>query len=418
MFKKRSARAGGARKTTPKVQAPSSTSAPALLSFGADEDEGPTFEVKKRKLKQKKKRKEDPAPAPAPQPVTDYSAAGLAALRGAQTALPAELLAESSKRAAEEAAQHEAEEEPAEDTAARARKARVARASSRAATEELDRAVHVEDFDARHMSEDDASDDGLGGRASAQDFVPVPGRANHSIAARLQDEERRRWLQAGADAGDVDAPAAPGGAMDAALRKAGGLNEDDAELEAHEAEVARRGASTKAVAGAVLPEAAPRRRPTTYEDVYATVATRADELEIGEGEWEPRRRLKEACDHARAEAAQAERQVEARRAALQAWEGSVAAASADKEGAERALADLDKARKIVEEAEAACGTTPDDMGLARLRAALAEAASVVATAGSDDGAAPADFFAVYASDAPPPAPEVAAPPRAAAPDFF
>ena len=70
-------------------------------------------------------------------------------------------------------------------------------------------------------------DDGLGGRASAQDFVPVPGRANHSIAARLQDEERRRWLQAGADAGDVDAPAAPGGAMDAALRKAGGLNEDD-----------------------------------------------------------------------------------------------------------------------------------------------------------------------------------------------
>ena len=142
------------------------------------------------------------------------------------------------------------------------------------------------------------------------------------MAARLQDEERRRWLKAGADAGDVDAPAAPGGAMDAALRKAGGLNEDDAELEAHEAEVARRGASTRAVAGAVLPEAAPRRRPTTYQDVYATVATRADELEIGEGEWEPRRRLKEACDHAKAEAAQAERQVEARRAALQAWEGS------------------------------------------------------------------------------------------------
>ena len=64
MFKKRSARAGGARKTTPKVQASNTTSAPALLSFGADEDEGPTFEVKKRKLKQKKKRKEDPAPAP------------------------------------------------------------------------------------------------------------------------------------------------------------------------------------------------------------------------------------------------------------------------------------------------------------------------------------------------------------------
>ena len=238
--------------------------------------------------------------------------------------------------------------------------------------------------------------------------MPVPGRANHSIAARLQDEERRRWLQAGADAGDVDAPAAPGGAMDAALRKAGGLNEDDAELEAHEAEVARRGTATRAVAGAVLPEAAPRRRPTTYQDVYATVATRADELEIGEGEWEPRRRLKEACDHAKAEAAQAERQVEARRAALQAWEGSVAAAAADKEGASRALADLDKARKIVEEAEAACGSNPDDMGLARLRAALAEAASVVATAASDDGAAPPDFFAVYASDVPPPAPEVAA----------
>ena len=265
------------------------------------------------------------------------------------------------------------------------------------------------------MSDDDASDDGLGGRASAQDFVPVPGRANHSIAARLQDEERRRWLQAGADAGDVDAPAAPGGAMDAALRKAGGLNEDDAELEAHEAEVARRGASTKAVAGAVLPEAAPRRRPTTYQDVYATVATRADELETEGGEWEPRRRLKEACDHAQAEAAQAERQVEARRAALQAWEGSVAAAAADEAAASRALADLDKARKIVEEAEAAFGAAGD---LARLRAALAEAASVVATAASDDGAAPSDFFAVYASDVPPPAPEVAAPPRAAATDFF
>ena len=172
MFKKRSARAGGARKQTPQAQATSSTtSAPSLLSFGADEDEGPTFEVKKRKLKQKKKRKEEPMSTPAPQPVTDYSAAGLAALRGSQKALPAELLEEST-RAAEEAAQQE--EEPAEDTAARARKARVARASSRAATEELDRAVHVEDFDARHMSEDDASDDGLGGRASAQDFVPVP----------------------------------------------------------------------------------------------------------------------------------------------------------------------------------------------------------------------------------------------------
>ena len=417
MFKKRQAKAGGARKQTPRIQATSNTSAPSLLSFGADEDEGPTFEVKKRKLKQKKKRKEDPAPTQTPPSSSDYSAAGLAALRGAQTALPAELLEEST-RAAEEAAQHEAEEEPAEDTAARARKARVARASSRAATEELDRAATVEDFDARNLSDDDASDDGLGGRASAQDFVPVPGRANYGIAARLQDEERRRWLKAGADAGDVDAPAAPGGAMDAALRKAGGLNEDDAELEAHEAEVARRGTATRAVAGAVLPEAAPRRRPTTYQDVYATVATRADELEIGEGEWEPRRRLKEACDHAKAEAAQAERQVEARRAALQAWEGSVAAAAADKEGASRALADLDKARKIVEEAEAACGTTPDDMGLARLRAALAEAASVVATAASDDGAAPPDFFAVYASDVPPPAPEVAAPPRAAATDFF
>ena len=420
MFKKRSARAGGARKQTPQAQATSSTtSAPSLLSFGADEDEGPTFEVKKRKLKQKKKRKEDPAPAPAPQPVTDYSAAGLAALRGSQKALPAELLEEST-RAAEEAAQ---DEEPAEDTAARARKARVARASSRAATEELDRAVHVEDFDARHMSEDDASDDGLGGRATAQDFVPVPGRANRGVAARLQDEERRRWLKAGADAGDVDAPAAPGGAMDAALRKAGGLHEDDDELEAHEAEVARRGAATRAVAGAVLPETAPRRRPTTYQDVYATVQTRADELETEGGEWEPRRRLKEACDHARAEAAQAERQVEARRAELESWEGSVAAASADQAAASKAIADLAKARRIVEEAEAACGTAPDDMGLARLRAALAEAASVVATAASDDGAAPADFFAVYASeptpDEPaPPAPVAAGPPRAAATDFF
>ena len=421
MFKKRQAKAGGARKTTPKVQAGNTTGAPSLLSFGGDEDEGPTFEVKKRKLKQKKKRKEEPMSTPAPQPVTDYSAAGLAALRGSQKALPAELLEEST-RAAEEAAQ-QVEEEPAEDTAARARKARVARASSRAAAEELDRAVHVEDFDARHMSEDDASDDGLGGRATAQDFVPVPGRANYGIAARLQDEERRRWLKAGADAGDVDAPAAPGGAMDAALRKAGGLNEDDDELEAHEAEVARRGAATRAVAGAVLPEAAPRRRPTTYQDVYATVATRADELEIGEGEWEPRRRLKEACDHAKAEAAQAERQVEARRAALQAWEGSVSAAAADEAAASKAIADLAKARKIVEEAEAAVGAAPDDMGLARLRAALAEAASVVATAASDDGAAPADFFAVYASgpvpDEPaPPAPVAAGPPRAAATDFF
>ena len=162
MFKKRQAKAGGARKATPKVQASNTTGAPSLLSFGADEDEGPTFEVKKRKLKQKKKRKEESVDAPAPQP-SDYSAAGLAALRGSQKALPAELLEESSKRAAEEAAQ---DEEPVEDTAARARKARVARASSRAATEELDRAVHVEDFDARNMSEDDASGDGLGGRAS------------------------------------------------------------------------------------------------------------------------------------------------------------------------------------------------------------------------------------------------------------
>ena len=100
MFKKRQAKAGGARKTTPTVHASNTTGAPSLLSFGADEDEGPTFEVKKRKLKQKKKRKEESVNAPAPQPVTDYSAAGLAALRGAQTALPAELLAESSKRAA------------------------------------------------------------------------------------------------------------------------------------------------------------------------------------------------------------------------------------------------------------------------------------------------------------------------------
>ena len=80
MFKKRQAKAGGARKQTPRIQATSNTSAPSLLSFGADEDEGPTFEVKKRKLKQKKKRKEDPAPTQTPPSSSDYSAAGLAAL--------------------------------------------------------------------------------------------------------------------------------------------------------------------------------------------------------------------------------------------------------------------------------------------------------------------------------------------------
>ena len=118
-----------------------------------------------------------------------------------------------------------------------------------------------------------------------------------------------------------------------------------------------------------------------------------------------------ACDHAKAEAAQAERQVEARRAALCRPGRAVAAAAADEAAASRALADLDKARKIVEEAEAACGTNPGDAGLARLRAALAEAASVVATAASDDGAAPPDFFAVYASDTVPEEPVPPAPSR-------
>lgn len=416
MFKKRQAKGGRARKQTLQIQATNNAAAP-LLSFGggADEDEGPTFEVKKRKLRRKGgKSKAEPAPAPAPPASSDYSAAGLAALRGAQTALPAELAEESAARAAEEAARDEPEE-PAEDpaaAAARARRARVARASSRAATEELDRTATIQDFDARAMSDDD-SDDGLGGRAAAEDFVPVPGKANKGVAARLQDEARQRWLKAGADAGDVDAPAAPGGAMDAALRKAGGaMDDDDDELLAHEAELARRGANTRVVAGAPLPHAAPRRRPTTYADVYATVTTRADELETESGEWEPRRRLREAADHAKAEAAGAERQVEARRAAVQAWESSVNAANADKASASLAVADLDKARRIIEEAEAACGSSPDEAALARLRAALAEAAAVVATAAADDGGAPSDFFAVYASDVP--APYVPATPAVAA----
>ena len=100
MFKKRQAKAGGARKQTPQAQATSSTtSAPSLLSFGADEDEGPTFEVKKRKLKQKKKRKENPAPTQTPPSSSDYSAAGLAALRG--RAGPAGGLLEGRARAAE-----------------------------------------------------------------------------------------------------------------------------------------------------------------------------------------------------------------------------------------------------------------------------------------------------------------------------
>ena len=127
------------------------------------------------------------------------------------------------------------------------------------------------------------------------------------------------------------------------------------------------------------------------------MAARADELEIEEGEWEPRRRLKEACDHAKAEAAQAERQVEARRAALQAWEGSARQRRRPTRRPRNGHRRPRQSRKrVVEEAEAACGDNPPTTwawrGCGRVGRAVC-----FATAASDAGAA-SDFFAVYASD--------------------
>ena len=246
MFKKRSARAGGARKTTPKVQA-SNTSAPSLLSLGADDDEARPSRSKAQ-AQTKKKRKEDPAPAPHLNPRT--GAAGLAALRGARAALPAgsgECAARGGRRPSMKRRRSRRGHRRAR--AQGARRAGSSRGDGGARPPAMSRTSTRESRRRCVMM--------VGGRASAQDFVPVPGRANHSIAARL----RRKKGGAGSRPAPTRVTSTRGGAGRRHGRGAaqgGRFSEDDAELEAHEAEVARRGASTKAVAGR-FSKAAPRR---------------------------------------------------------------------------------------------------------------------------------------------------------------
>ena len=438
MFKKRTSKNKTSKRTRTADDAgddekerPKST----LLSFDAG-DEGPVFKVKKKKLRKAPRPRAPSEETKDPAPSTSlYSAEGLAALRASQKALPAELAAEAARIAEDEAAAVAAAEEEAADAErqtsdarrddARAKAARVERATARGLQDELERTAHVEDFDVRNDDDDD-SDDGHGAPvARAEDFVPLPGGAGK--VARERDEERRRWLRAGADAGDVDAPAAEGGAMDAALEVAGEADDDDEALAAHEREIMRRGASTAAVAGAPkFAPAPPQHKAATYDDVFVSVKKRLDDLE-GDGapaEWLPRKRLRDAAAHAAAEAERAERLVAARLAAVDAHDRALAAAYADKAHAALAASRLRAAAGLVAAAADACERAraaaaavdpslpppppgapplhaltapydPDAAHFAALRAAMRDAVALVADHEPDGGGG----FSVYAAGA-------------------
>ena len=213
MFKKRQAKAGGARKQTPRIQATSNTR-PLPSSPSAPTGRGRPFEVKKRKLQTKKEKEGGPG-AHRTTLVLGLQRGGPRGARGARR--PAAELEEST-RAAEEPPG--GREEPAEDTAARARKARVAGVRAPRPRSQPPAVGRM----GSAKSPTTASDDGLGGRASAQDFVPVP--AGPIMELRRGSRTRNGGAGCWCRRGDVDAPAAPGGAMDAALRRRAGYEDD------------------------------------------------------------------------------------------------------------------------------------------------------------------------------------------------
>ncbi|KAJ1454820.1 hypothetical protein M885DRAFT_617674 [Pelagophyceae sp. CCMP2097] len=405
--------------------------AAAALSFGGgadgDDDDGePLFKSKK-----KKRRALGAAPnvewppdraveAAAEASVgRRYDAAGMAALQSAQQSLPAEVARAAADEAAADEADASAADEVADDLAAQATRARIDRANQRDVAEVLEASAAQESFDVRQEVDDDSDDDGGAATAPAADFISLGGGKASQDAAH-----RKRWLQAGADADDVDAPR---GADLSNTRLNAEISDDDDEgMAAWESELVARGSAT----GAVLP--ARGAAPAPFRAAAFASAAAAHPLDAprrpkgSAGAPDLLQQLDLAIAQADDDASAAAREVSTREAQLDEQDASMAAAVAESARAANAIATLRKACGILATAvarfaglaaveaspasawQAALGTAADETQRSmQLRSAMKEAIGLSAVA---DG----EPLAVYAN-----APGLAhvAPPYAGAPAF-
>lgn len=276
MFKQRSRKRGGEIKAA--TPAHSSVAKTSLLSF--DDVDAPSTKKKKKKLRR---------------PVSDlasasvdadhdsrYDTASLAALAASQRALPAELSAS------------------------------------------LDARTDGDDQAARSGDDNNEEEE----EEPAEDYIPL------GSTTRAEAEHRDRWLRAGADAGDVDAPSA-GGALARGAARVGVLaDDDDEELAAWESELVNRGARAWA------PPAQPTSRPTANSHHPSRTHTRESFAAA----------LERAIADADAEADKAEREVQARRTQLHEHEAALARYDTDGTTTDAALSALGEATRMLDAA--------------------------------------------------------------------
>lgn len=197
----------------------------------------------------------------------------------------------------------------------------------------------------------------------APDFIPL------GATTRAEAEHRDRWLRAGADAGDVDAPSV-GGALARGAARVGVLaDDDDDELAAWESELVNRGARAWA------PPAQPTSRPPPTASPHHHTHTRESFAAA----------LVRAVADADAEADKAEREVQARRTQLHEHEAALARYDTDGTTTDAALSALGEATRMLDAAiHAYTASTTTTEGphpqAAALREAMASAIALVETA--------------------------------------
>ena len=333
------------------------------LSFQDTEEEEPALFVSKKKTKKKLYNNSAPTIAP---PVDEtarsggaYDAASLASLKAAQTTAPP-------PRAIDD--DEDEKDDPEDDDERRAKEARRQRASQRAMDATMEDVIQEnqgsddgpavmekeEDSDDEAMDSDDAIMFGARPPVSQlPDFVPLAGRS------KADEEHRERWLRAGADVGDVDAPFLRDEALSQGAKRVGVIfdDDDDDEVAAWEQELADRGTRTFSAAANDLKPVLPltrRRRPAMSED------------------------LQRAAAFAEVDQHRADREARARQAQLDSQDCALAEASIDAAKAASSLAVLRRAHTILKAA-----LDNQQQGEA-LQLALSQASDLARTLQDDD----------------------------------
>lgn len=230
--------------------------------------------------------------------------------------------------------------------------------------------VHDEDAPVAVAAESAAPEQNL-----APDYIPILA-GPREIA---EEEHRQRWLRAGADGGDVDAPTPKDLLALGAERVGEAVDDEDDELHRWENDVVARGSAF--IASATRREQAPVSSPK--------VLPPPKNANVDED-------LDKAVAQASEETAKAERDLNARQAELTEHEATLASAAAQAAKAQASLTSLRAAKKVLSLAVQIYQSS-DDAGqtstrAAALRIAMSQAVSLAEAADEDD---PLNLAGVY-----------------------